>query len=378
MTDRKHLSTPTRRALWEAHGRKCAYTGEIVDWSELEIDHIIPLNGDEDNIKELRSKGIINSGFDFNGFENLLPTSSLRNKQKTNFTFNNDSIVFYLNIAAQKKEGAESLYKTFVNSDNALRGYLQIKSQAEKNDIGVDDLIGYLQHQSDGEVPLRLCLEIDGDRISSANSQYAAILMDKPFALSRGSIDHVLLRNDNGEETICTTANQFLAAKAAGLQPVTQFDITSYGFADETSELLRAVKESRYAPISEIRLPHVTLKNLDRWAAVWASDCFVDTQIDLSKYKSILSLVDAELLEVEDKSVWVLTAHPNPNVGGLSIQLRELMRADLDRDGREEILVSSLIFARQGTLRAPSVCGAKMNPEGLLEPFHLSEPTANN
>ena len=53
MDNRKTITTAARLALWEAHGRKCAYTGEPVAWSELEIDHIIPVKSDAARKTEL-------------------------------------------------------------------------------------------------------------------------------------------------------------------------------------------------------------------------------------------------------------------------------------------------------------------------------------
>jgi 5-methylcytosine-specific restriction endonuclease McrA len=61
MDERKNITTTARQAIWEAHAKKCAYTGAPIDWSELEIDHIIPLNGDPARKADLQSKGIIES-----------------------------------------------------------------------------------------------------------------------------------------------------------------------------------------------------------------------------------------------------------------------------------------------------------------------------
>jgi hypothetical protein len=51
------------------------------------------------------------------------------------------------------------------------------------------------------------------------------------------------------------------------------------------------------------------------------------------------------------------------------------MRADLDGDNNEEILVFVLAFAQQGTYRAGIVERAKVNDGGLLAPVcHYREP----
>jgi hypothetical protein len=38
----QRITSLLRAAIWEAHGRKCAYEGCPITWDQLEIDHIIP------------------------------------------------------------------------------------------------------------------------------------------------------------------------------------------------------------------------------------------------------------------------------------------------------------------------------------------------
>jgi hypothetical protein len=117
-----------------------------------------------------------------------------------------------------------------------------------------------------------------------------------------------------------------VAAKAAGLSPKTQFDINCYGLADQTSQLIRAVKQSTYATNSEIRTPLVTLKNLDRWAATWVTDSFWpdEANIDVSQYRTLESLIMAGIARIEEQSEWSLIVHSDY---GFSVIVRELMPA---------------------------------------------------
>ena len=39
---KKSFSAIEREAVWIAHGKKCAYTGEVLMVDALHIDHIIP------------------------------------------------------------------------------------------------------------------------------------------------------------------------------------------------------------------------------------------------------------------------------------------------------------------------------------------------
>jgi hypothetical protein len=72
--------------------------------------------------------------------------------------------------------------------------------------------------------------------------------------------------------------------------------------------------------------------------------------------------------QIEEQSEWSLTVHSDY---GFSVIIRELMRADLDGDNNEEILVFVLAFAQQGTYRAGILKRAKVNDGGLLAPVPL-------
>jgi len=80
-------------------------------------------------------------------------------------------------------------------------------------------------------------------------------------------------------------------------------------------------------------------------------------------------LIKEGLLRVEEQSAWSLTLVPSS--WGLAVQIRELMRADLDGDTQEEILVFHLTFATAGSLRAGVTRRAKMMADGLLYPFDI-------
>ena len=236
MERRKPFSTALRHAVWEAHGRKCAYTGEPVDWSELEIDHVIPVSSDQSQIAELRARGVIEANFDINSFENLLPTKSHRNSQKSSFIQNDRALIFFLSQAQKNREKAERIYASTGASDNALKSWLRLKAHAETNNATIEDVVGDLRYRTEGEASLRFPPEIEGEAIFHANSQYAAILMDKPFALGKGTITEVELRRDDGAVVVCRTTNEYLAAKDGGLRPYSQLDITRSSVANQTSE----------------------------------------------------------------------------------------------------------------------------------------------
>lgn len=43
-THRRHIDPDERRALWEEQNRRCGYCGTKIGYSEVTVDHIIPIS----------------------------------------------------------------------------------------------------------------------------------------------------------------------------------------------------------------------------------------------------------------------------------------------------------------------------------------------
>lgn len=370
MGERKNFDQPTRVAVWEAHSRKCAFTGDPVDYSELQVDHVIPVEGEAARIAELRAKGIIPSDFDLNGFCNLLPTRGFRNRQKTNHIANDASVAFFLGLAEKTRPKVERLYHDAVARDSALNGYLQMSAAAQRNGVSVEEMLEATRHQAEGEIVLRIAPEVEGSEIYSANAAVAASLMTMPFSLGGGSIDQVVLQNDADECVICQTAEEYLVAKANGYYGLSQADINIEGLANRTSELLRAISTAKFAPSSEIRYPRVTMRDLDHWSSGWLTlmmageQALTDAQAFEAAYPTLAAAVSAGVARVRTQDAWSLDLDWDE---GYSVRLAELLRADLDGDEHEEILVSCVGYAEQGTLRLPLVAHGKVDAAGIIQ-----------
>ena len=98
-----------RQALWLAHNKKCAYSGELIDLRNIQIDHIIPerIEKDSEEYRSLATQLQLSDDFEITGFENLLPCSPSYNLQKKGLVFDNPRIHFFLSIAASKKKEVE-------------------------------------------------------------------------------------------------------------------------------------------------------------------------------------------------------------------------------------------------------------------------------
>ncbi len=359
---RKSTSTLVRKAIWEVHQRKSPYSSEIIAWNELHIDHIIPVENSR-HLTEAIARGIVDEAFDVNGLENLLPCHNHHNMRKSDNVFDEGTLRFFLNIAKQKKPEIEKFIEAETQGGQRLSAYLKMKAHAERNDVSVEDMFRFLRHEVEGEIPLRISPSIEGVEISSANSALASTLMDKPFFLGEG-ITTITLNHDDNRSLEVGTANEFLAATSDGYYPLTTIDIKAASVADETSQLLLAIVNSKFAKQSNIREPVITLRNLDRWEADWVLNAAMpegEMESTLSQCKTIADVVHHTDCEVLFSGEWEFRVSFSD---GLAVILRELMRADLDDDGFEEILVHHYVYAPEGTLGV--TVRAKMDSTGLL------------
>lgn len=371
---RAPISATMRAAIWQAHGRRCAYTGEYVSLTDVEIDHVIPIATTQEEFNKLVSSGVIPRDFDLNGLPNLLPTTSFQNSRKRARLRTQTNLRHFLEVAEQYRPAVEAYLRASLDEGRSLNSYLQLKAQAERNNLEIEDIIDINRQQAEGLTRIRHIPELaDTGDMTLLNKKLAQALLVKPFALGGGSITEVVLQNNAGQKTICGDCASFLEAKANGLWAYTQFDINCESMANRTCETLLAIERAKYAPASLVRYPRITCKQLTHWSADWIRSVRVDYDEAsdgalFAKCKSIADLVDHGACNVVEATDWKFDIHPSK---GLALQVSELFRADLDNDGAEEILVFNLVYAPAGTLRAGTVVVAKPRIDGLIYPVFV-------
>ena len=85
-----------RRALWEAHRKRCLYCGELLFFKALVIDHVIPekIAKDVKRLDELRVTHGLGADFDIEGDENLAPACHACNIGKTDHLLSPEHAAF--------------------------------------------------------------------------------------------------------------------------------------------------------------------------------------------------------------------------------------------------------------------------------------------
>ncbi len=214
----------------------------MIPWNELHIDHVIPITN-PGHLQRALDTGIVDATFDINGFENLLPSHNHHNLGKSDDDWAEGTLRFFLELARKKKPEIETRIAGEIRNDAALKAYLDLKVAAERNEVSVSDMFSYVRHKADGEVPLRITPGVEGEDIATANSSMAAVLMDRRFALGGGSITEITLHSDTAAPILVRTANEYLIGREQGYYPLTTFEIKAASMAEETAQLLKAVRE---------------------------------------------------------------------------------------------------------------------------------------
>ena len=128
----KHKFTPIEReSIWKAHGQKCFYCDERLNFNSLNIDHILPeslLGTTPKTGKHNKRLLRLNPEFKINSYDNWVPACRSCNLKKKDLIYSKNSVLHFLELArsryAKVKQFESSLNKA--NSIGKLTSNLKI------------------------------------------------------------------------------------------------------------------------------------------------------------------------------------------------------------------------------------------------------------
>ena len=143
------LSAAEREAIWLAHGKKWAYTGELLDVSNYHIDHIIPKAIAKDSAALKVKMMDLNLPADFNihGYENLLPCCPRANYQKSDLIL--PHLYYFLGIAAAKKGKVKSNLEYIEKRENSGKAFILLQQHLERGDLTPREIAEILHQHSE-------------------------------------------------------------------------------------------------------------------------------------------------------------------------------------------------------------------------------------
>jgi hypothetical protein len=146
----------TRRAIWDVYKHKCFYTGEPLDYVDMEIDHIIPsyLKDSPEELLEILRECELKEDFKLDSLYNLVPTSKHENRQKSNKKLETSTILFYLDRVKGNVQAIEDTIvklkgrRDFEKDLTMLKSHVDEQEDNKKKRKLLEDIVGFIGDDS--------------------------------------------------------------------------------------------------------------------------------------------------------------------------------------------------------------------------------------
>jgi cytochrome c553 len=369
-----------RYAIWEVHGKRCAYCREHLLFRDMELDHVIPrttANQPDIWVAQKRLHGL-HAEFDIDSIPNRLPACGPCNNRKRDAPFSAELTQINLNKAKYLHRQVEERTARIRRQQNTDRTRINLINEIQLGNLSDEDI----------------------DRISAQARNEAGRFAVNPdgwlqgnmplLELSRTDIDGYLDQavNPNGDEGLelqgvegttqtVKTLREYEAAHAQGLYAGTNYGM-SMEFLHFTRPLaiLKYLRVARFAERSYISDPNRGLSDV---ALVPASllytvhDAFdpANRPAELAG-QTVLDLVNRQTAKILSVGSHFLRIE----FDGWITFLLELMRADVNGDGLEEMVVHRGGGPVDGTLRMANVLAlTRIGPQALFS--HVDDAAAH-
>ena len=347
------LSAEEREAIWDAHGRKCAYTGKLLDVNNFHIDHIIPesLSKDSATLKWKIATLDLPADFDIHGYENLLPCQPRVNLQK------HDSILpstrYFLDVAASKKAKIEANLDYIEKHNSRGKALILLRQCLESGDLTPHEVSEFLQCYSEQPEAIFELIEgmqfADGTEVKSIAKADIEDLRDLPIHMGKNKTNGVTLTNRKNEKIHVHTCREYDAALERGYFPYSNYDISMASWFKYPCGLLNlletaTIPQRSFIPTSKEGLFNLELLPLSLFPVVSDFEQTYGYNIENVTYQD---QVEKELLKVTDMGHNWFSCEDDV----LEQHLTEVARADFNGDGIEDILFFESVHATQGSFR---------------------------
>jgi hypothetical protein len=367
------FKAPHRNAIWTAYGYKCFYCHEQLRWDALRVDHVVP----EYLAKDLEKRALVfrdlalPDDWRLTDNHNLVAACDRCNSRKRALIPEPNQMMLWLAEAREKAPVIGFLRERYERQlrGDILRAKLETAlATGHLEEEQLRHLLSTASPAADASFLLTTGIELlDGIQISELRPSEMQLLLDVPVKLGADLPEGLKLEKDDGTSLNVRTCREYRDAVANRYYAATNFAMKMEAFFTRTLGVLEALGACRPAAQSYIRRPRLGICDLERLPSSLLPffDITEEARQNLRTHPTVGSLVAggvARVTSVSSCEVEVLFA-------GTFIRLREILRADLDGDGIEDILVSLYIRADGGTL------GAGISPFALALRGHEEQFT---
>ena len=350
---RQKLSAKEREAIWLAHGKKCAYTGKLLDVSDFHIDHIVPesLAKDPAALESEIATLDLSADFDIHGYENLLPCQPRVNLQKRDLLLSQTR--YFLSIAACKKAKIEANLGRIEKRNSRGKALILLQQCLERGDLTPSEVSEILQDHSEHPQGIFQLIEsmqfADGTEVEFIAKADIDALRDRPIYMGGNNTDGVTLTKSRNEKIHVRTCREYDSALKRGYFPYSNYDISMGSWFKYPCGLLNlletaTIPQQSFIPTSKEGVFNLELLPLSLFPVLSDYEQTYGYNIENVTYQD---QVESGLLKVIGVGQNWFSCEDD----ALRQHLTEVARADFNGDGIEDILFFESGHATQGSFR---------------------------
>jgi hypothetical protein len=350
-----------------------------VTFADLDVDHIVPyrLKEQPQELAKLVDEYGLSIGFDVDSLLNLVPAHRHCNLQKNGQILRKSRALHFLSIADERH-------------DRACKIELELKRQAQKDrftvilHVALDEgkisredlsclIAGYDDSQNTFEVLTTLSF-VDSELKGFISSTDVDLLYDRPILPRLHGLDKLTMvrASSSSEEKIeVYTCREWAEAVRDGYGARSTYDIKEETFFKRLYALVVALARAKAPKEKFISDLQVSIANFDLLPVTLLPALSRDDLEELERFESegvcIPDLVAQGKVKIVSSSPRSLTLHYDH----MGLYLNEILRADLNGDGVEDLLIGSYEWALEGTFGAGSTIA--LTRLGIDERFTVAE-----
>jgi hypothetical protein len=336
-----------RRALWEAHRQRCLYCRKPLAFKELIIDHVIPETTakDAERLAGLRITHALGMDFDILGDENLAPACHACNSDKLALLFSPERAALILTQVKDRLPKFRRLkvrYQEQANDDDVMLG---VSAALEKGLISPAEVGNILRRYESGDLEVNLYKALQfvgGVSVAALRRSEVDRLFDEPVAMLNSQPARLNLEHADGRTREIRTTREYRDAIAQGFIPTCNAIQKLATLFDLPLAVFTAMERAQPARVSFIREPRTGIIDLKYMPVSMLPKAHYREDDGCKTLEEVQSNGNLKVVSSTSHSLHIEYNH-------LSRIIVEIMRADLDEDGIEDILVYWYDSSLQGT-----------------------------